>query len=128
MDVSLCRYLSVGSVSVWCVCLHFCVCFPMPCVQIVSACICVCEHSGWCVHAGWVVCMLFGVCKHVSAFVLVVVWARLAPCLCGGCVPGYLGRAEDENGRVLRRREKGLQRDRAKLGAWLGPVSHGAPS
>lgn len=64
--------------SVWDVCLYFWVCVSVRCAQAVCACICVCAGAHvfvcGCVHPGWVVCMLLGVCEHVSAYVLVVAW------------------------------------------------------
>lgn len=82
------------------------------CVQA-PACLCggMCKHLGG-TYASWL-------CEHVFAYGLVAVEARTAPGLYGGVYLGALIRwiwTEGENGRVPRR-EKGLQADRAMLGA-----------
>lgn len=64
MDVSLCRCLSAGGVSVWGVCLYLGMCVVYTGYMYVHAPMCLCVVV--CVQGGWYVCFL--VCRSMCLY------------------------------------------------------------
>lgn len=62
-----------------------------------------------CAYTGPVACVLPGVCKSASAYVLVSVWARTAPGPCGGCGPGCCDRIWAEGERECQEGTRGCR-------------------
>lgn len=90
------------------------------CGHVVPACVCTCARACVlvcaCAYVGLAACVLPGVCKPMSAHVLVSVWTRTVPGPWGGYGPGCPGRFGAEGEKGVRGREKGLQRNRVMLG------------